>query len=133
MKKIFSEYKVYFGIGGLIIIFGLLLFWPQKKSNEILVTSNKTKIVGLRQRVDGIDWGDLKIEVPDKLPILESKSSFINGERLNILMKAVGMEGVGATRSDSFYVIYENKDATLTIKLKERQIDYLINYQCILS
>ena len=128
MKKIFNEYKVYFGIGLLVIIFGLLLFWPQGSKEKKLETGNEnmTKIVGLRQKTEGVDWGDLKIEEPEKLPILKSKSSFINGDRLNILMKVVGMEGVEAIRSDSFYVIYENKDATLTIKLRERQIDYLI-------
>ncbi len=116
MKKIINEYKVFIFIGVLLLIFGVLLLWPQKKENQEKVVENKTKIVGIVQRPEVIEWGENKIVIPEKTKILEQKDGFINGNKLELLLKTMGMAGVKAEKSDSFYVVYRNESSSIYIK-----------------
>jgi hypothetical protein len=127
MVRIIKEYRVLIIITLLLVAFGLVLWWPrpEEKNTNTKVTP-VSKIAGMRQKPAAVEWGDTEIVVPQKTSILRSNSSFINGDKLERLKKELGMEGVGATKSNSYYVVYENKEATLYIKLRERQIDYLI-------
>jgi hypothetical protein len=128
MKKIIAKYQVYLIIGGLLVVFGILLLWPQKNGNEKVETGseNKTKIVGIMQRSDSVDWGKTEIELPEKSHLLKSKTSFINGDKTVKLLAILGMSDAKVIQSDENYVIYRNDNSSLYIKLKEKQIDYQI-------
>jgi hypothetical protein len=126
MKKFISENKIYIFIGLLVLIFGLLLFWPQGGSNQKQVTSNKngTKIVGVMQRPEEVVWKNEQVEIPKNGKVLEQKGSFINADKLETLMNAVGMKGARVEKSDAYYVIYRKDKTSLYLKLKEKQIDF---------
>jgi hypothetical protein len=126
MKKILIENRIYIGIGLIVLVFGLLLFWPTKNKTAEVTKEKETKIVGMVQRSESVDWDKTEINIPEKMPILKAKNSFINGDKLAILLETLGMKDATVTQSDSNYVIYKNDVSTLYIKLKEKQIDFQI-------
>lgn len=126
MKKILVENRIYIGIGLIVLVFGTLLLWPSQ--NKIVETpkETETKIVGMVQRSELVDWEKTDLSIPETMPILKAKNSFINGDKLATLLGVLGMSDATVTQSDSNYVIYKNSESVLYIKLKEKQIDFQI-------
>lgn len=125
MKNFIEKNKIYLIIGGLVLLFGLALFWPQNKSNKRQVTSNKgqTKIVGLPQRPKTVNFGEIKTEIPEKIRLLNSNYS-IDENKINKLLADLGMAGAQITKNDEFYKIYRKEGLVLYVKLKDKQIDF---------
>ena len=126
MNKIVAKYQVVLIIGFLLVVFGVLLLWPSNKNSPSQPKPPETKIVGIQQRSDSVDWGKTDIELPEKSHLLKSKTSFINGDRTIKLLSALNMSDAKVVQSDENYVIYRNDSSSLYIKLKEKQIDYQI-------
>jgi len=126
MKKTLVEYRIYIGIGLIVLVFGLLLLWPNQNKTIAPPKEKETKIVGMVQRSESVDWEKTEVSIPETMPILRAKNGFINGDKLTKLLNTLGMSDATVTQSDSNYVIYKNSGSTLYIKLKEKQIDFQI-------
>lgn len=126
MKRILIENRIYIGIGLIVVVFGTLLLWPNQNKTAEVPMEKETKIIGIVQRSELVDWDKTELSIPETMPILKAKNSFINGDKLTNLLGVLGMSDATVTQSDSNYVIYKNSESVLYIKLKEKQIDFQI-------
>ncbi len=128
MKKILNENKVLVIGGVLMVLFVGLLFWPQKKETPIQKQPviKQKELIGLPRKAEIVDWSKSEISLPNKMAILESKNNPITSDQVGLIKKAVGMEGVGITKSADNYEVFENDKAVLYVLFNEREINYEI-------
>lgn len=126
MKELLRKNKVGIITAVLVILFGGLLFWPNKKTQEIKTNKEILNTNTLLQGPNEISFGGVELKVPDKLPVIAVKDGWINSERTSQLLNLFEMTSAKIKINTPTLIMYQNDKATLTFKTTEKEIDYQI-------